>query len=1161
MKWSARLQFFIYIGLNQNDPASASARMFCKHLLKQFIILLFLFGSNASLHAQKSNNFWYFGNNAGINFNSSPPTALSGSLSTLEGTSSISDPDGNLLFYTNGATAWDRNHNVMPNGDGLIGGESSSQVLIVPFPNSCSKYFLFTTQDHSTDGGLHYSIVDMCLNDGYGDIVSGSKNKLVYDRTTENLTAVLHANKRDIWIISHRLNSNQFLSFHVSPTGVNTTPVASSIGAFYPSNANIGVAKASHDGKKIVSVSTFHSICQMFDFDNATGKLSGLYDFNQLFSGQRWFYGIEFSPNDDLLYLSTTFVNSILYQINLSTKDVVTLNSKSGNYHYGALQMGTDKKIYMARNNESFLDVINSPNSIGAACQYEEKGFSLLNGTSSTLGLPNFAPYSFFIDFHNPDRLGNDTTICIGSDLTLQPDLPLDCDPSIIWSDGSTNDQLVVSSPGTYWLHGQNDCVNFDDTISVAFEVCQQECSQLSGIIFGSDNGDERGYSLAPTEDNNGFYVGGFKNDSVSIIKMDLHGRIEWYRTIDVGSGVASHLTRIMLDSDGMLVLAGTHGGFPYGNSIFVIRYDPDINQILWSKKYRFTPQTEHYSLLQKGGNGNFVISLVTVYSNPQTDNSNVIEIDKSNGNLMSSLSAEYDLGASDGLAEIVYHNGFIYGTGRYTDGGGPPDMRNTIAKLNANDGSQVWVKMGHISGTQTARLYGADLIIHEDNIYSIYFGDPGGTSLTNNILYVQQTDLDGKLVWLRSYNIPGVTGDSGIELISSDGGLVILAKERPSTSAIVLFKIDLQGMVLWAHSYKAPDKISTFGEVESARSSQMIQVKDKIILTAFGTNGSGGTNSVVLITNLNGEFGEGCIESSPVQITSATISNPVFYNVSPSMANVQPVVTQLSAKSRDSSPIVQCKSVEVLNDEVTVIICAGDTYNGYTTTGTYIDTFTTNRGCDSIRTLHLTITPSVATLYDQTICLGENYEGYNASGMYVDTFALASGCDSIRTLHLTVHAIQSQLEITLCEGSNFEGYDQQGLYIDTLDAITGCDTIRMLDLSFYPATATFVNHIICEGDSYFGYSTTGIYTDTFSNVIGCDSVRILDLTTSSHIIIYHEAEICFGDEYNGHSQAGIYADTVTSVFGCDSITITTLTIVPVVKNENVEICYGAAFD
>ena len=106
--------------------------------MKKLLILLTLFVSILG-YAQKEANIWYFGENAGLDFNTTPPTPLTnGGLSTLEGCSSFSDSNGNLLFYSDGITVWDKNHNIMHYSNGslandLKGNPSSSQSgMIIP---------------------------------------------------------------------------------------------------------------------------------------------------------------------------------------------------------------------------------------------------------------------------------------------------------------------------------------------------------------------------------------------------------------------------------------------------------------------------------------------------------------------------------------------------------------------------------------------------------------------------------------------------------------------------------------------------------------------------------------------------------------------------------------------------------------------------------------------------------------------------------------------------------------------------------------------------------------------------------------------------------------------------------------------------------------------
>src|SRR5690606_18947493 len=73
-------------------------------------------------------NIWAFGEYAGVDFNTVPPSAIETSIFTSEGSASLCDENGALRFYTDGFIIWDRNHNVMPNGYDLTNtGVSISQ--------------------------------------------------------------------------------------------------------------------------------------------------------------------------------------------------------------------------------------------------------------------------------------------------------------------------------------------------------------------------------------------------------------------------------------------------------------------------------------------------------------------------------------------------------------------------------------------------------------------------------------------------------------------------------------------------------------------------------------------------------------------------------------------------------------------------------------------------------------------------------------------------------------------------------------------------------------------------------------------------------------------------------------------------------------------------
>lgn len=440
--------------------------------MKTVLLLIFLsiFLPN-HLKGQHQNNYWCFGSKAGLNFNTIPPTAIESSIFTFEGCATISDPGGQLLFYSDGRKVWDRKNIVMPNGTGLMGGYSSTQsALIVPLPNSFSKYYIFTTQEYSTDGGLSYSVVDMNLNGGFGDIIIDTKNTLVINQTSEKVTSVLHSNGIDVWIITHTLNSNEFLAYLLTSSGLSATPVISIIGAVYPSDGFQGPIKPSHNGQKIAASCTNTVIGELFDFNSSTGVISNSINLNDFFNEDHHVYGIEFSPNDSLLYISTgdTAINNI-FQIDFISGQVIILNSSL--LVFGALQKGPDQKIYLSRSGNS-LDVIHKPDQIGLECNFEESGIGLKINTSAFYGLPAYNVYSFFTPFS--EILGSDTALCVGSTIDLHINLSKDCDPiSLLWNDGSTDLVKTFDQPGIYWVEVESKCGHIVDTIHIDYMSCE----------------------------------------------------------------------------------------------------------------------------------------------------------------------------------------------------------------------------------------------------------------------------------------------------------------------------------------------------------------------------------------------------------------------------------------------------------------------------------------------------------------------------------------------------------------------------------------------------------------------------------------------------------------------------------------------------------------
>jgi hypothetical protein len=119
---------------------------------KSILLLLILFFQIS--FAQKQNNQWRYGGAGAIDFNTVPPSFVTGCVIVAsEGSASVADRiTGALLFYTDGVTVWNANNQVMPNGTGLLGGDpillsSTTAAVIIPKPGSSNLYYIVTVHE------------------------------------------------------------------------------------------------------------------------------------------------------------------------------------------------------------------------------------------------------------------------------------------------------------------------------------------------------------------------------------------------------------------------------------------------------------------------------------------------------------------------------------------------------------------------------------------------------------------------------------------------------------------------------------------------------------------------------------------------------------------------------------------------------------------------------------------------------------------------------------------------------------------------------------------------------------------------------------------------------------------------------------------------------
>lgn len=358
--------------------------------MKGWLISIFVLGTYFSFGQADYNN-WVFGDNVRIDFNSCKPVVSSVNMDGFEGSSSISDPiSGKLLFYTNSEKVYNRFGNIMVNGT-IKSNKSTTQSIIIRQPGSQFIYYIFTPglqAKASKDYYFRYHVVDMSLDNGNGVVIQKDvllRNNLV----TEKVIAVLHQNQKDIWIIGHDVGSPRFFAYLVTSNGISTTPVYSDVGRITTLNPLIsywnavGDMRASPNGQLIASLNYFYNDFELFHFDQMTGKLTEplLVHLNLARDTMHpsYLYGLAFSSNSKMLYITTGSSKGFVFQYNLSIylrdsieKSAYTVASSNQNSGYFGIQLAPDGKIYISQNKSNFLECVETPNSPGKDCRFTQ---------------------------------------------------------------------------------------------------------------------------------------------------------------------------------------------------------------------------------------------------------------------------------------------------------------------------------------------------------------------------------------------------------------------------------------------------------------------------------------------------------------------------------------------------------------------------------------------------------------------------------------------------------------------------------------------------------------------------------------------------------------------------------------------------------------------
>lgn len=770
-----------------------------------------------------------------------------------------------------------------------------------------------------------------------------------------------------------------------------------------------------------------------------------------------------------------------------------------------------------------------------------------------------------------------DQFLCLGETATLAPivsgGLP---GYTYLWSTGETTASISPTTTGTYTFNVVDGC---GGSASVSVELVFSDCGCASETFIktiGQIGEQVRGYGIYDSQEGN-LYITGLKQDSAAIIKMTPAGAVLWMRTFDVRSDANDNISELIVDSEGMLVGVGQSGDLQPGVSGFVFRYNPNTNNMQWLNTFGL--ESPYVFGLVELPNGNYL-----VYDNPHDppNDNRMLEITRPDGaiDFASPLTQKLNLGGGDNFNSATIHNGKLYGVGRYTNGSDFSDMRHALSRIDLATGVVEWTRLSHVAPGLTARLYGMDLLIENNQIISVSFGSEIDDNLNNSQIFLQKTGPGGSLNWAKRFNIPEANIEVVDEIISVPDGFILYGRGNNAPSDLYLIKTNKDGILQW--SKKVDYGFNDYVGVVSTFQSQIL-LKDGHLFFMASTEGPGNSQMLVAKTTLDGTVEGNCDFIKPVFVETSDVVDPFNLAVIVEEVPINEETVTLVRMPKSTILTVENQCEVFVNEQVDISLCLGEsvTIGGveYAQDTIFTLEIPGTGGCDTLRTYTIDLLPQPMLAQSAMLCPGDfvliGGQMIDQPGTYILSLSGMNGdCDTIVTYTVTALPYQTRSEsIALCPGQsvNIGGqlYDQAGVVVDTIPSTTsGCDTIVTYTLTLLPYQTSSETIVFCPGESVdIGgqlYSQSGTVIDTLPGAPDCDIIATFNLIllpyqTSSQSISFcpGESVTIGGQSYN---QSGIVLDTIPSStgVGCDEIVTYTLTLLPLqTRSENISFCPG----
>ncbi|MGV3599342.1 MAG: gliding motility-associated C-terminal domain-containing protein [Bacteroidota bacterium] len=409
--------------------------------------------------AQRQYENWYFGTNTAFNFNAGTAPVEVANASQITGVVSTTISDaatGQLLFYTDGITVWNRNNTVMDNGSSILSTPVCSHVTSCPNPVKAGQHYVFM----HNNGQLRYALIDMTENGGLGKVIS--TDNLLAPAIANKFAIARHGTTDSYWLITFRgSNGNDtFECYPITNAGIQA-PVRSIMG-FHNGITTLGDLVTNRSGDKI-----------FISFNSPTTAAINQYSFSKtcgtvgtprnLPIGTGWnnAKSIAFSPSNLQMY--AIFGQSQGRVVQYSGADFQSSQEIANSVQaYNDIKLGPDGKIYITKNvagNPSgSIDVIEKPDLFSLAAAYMTNNITLSGGKTAVrfpiimydVSTPGNTVITTKIDVKN--TCYKDTTVFTPSNMPFLDSLLWDFADPASATNTSTKDipSHTFSDTGTY---------------------------------------------------------------------------------------------------------------------------------------------------------------------------------------------------------------------------------------------------------------------------------------------------------------------------------------------------------------------------------------------------------------------------------------------------------------------------------------------------------------------------------------------------------------------------------------------------------------------------------------------------------------------------------------------------------------------------------------